>query len=502
MNYIDHALVKFSQPFGSMEGLTRLSPSTAIALGVSICIVALLLSRNGNKIKCLDMDGVPMKELSLGSVSKAALLFEPHQISREGEKLAHDEPYLIYDGQCREVVLHTAEHVREFLRKDAKDHFKPAGMNFGDYFSRILGQCVGALHGEQWRDVRRYFDPAYTHSAGLAMIPSFQNEVGKWLKSLQNDSLRAGVGRLIVDVPTSCKILPLRVIPQSFYGEAFDDDAYEKLVRIGQTQKQALKYAVMGWWQKYRWFNMLPTPSRRVLDQYHRDWKAFNLEILETARRKGLAAPADHIYKGVQPDGAMTVDQYLQTIDEMIFTNIDITSSVLAFMLSLLAQHPDFQQRLYDEIMAQRTEKGLDMKVYMARQDSLLHYLCLETLRLNPATLFSVPECTSIDKVIGRYKVPARTPVIIDVRRLNTNALTWGPDGGQFRPERFATLSSNHYRYGFMRFGVASSKCLGKHMADTLMKVAMATILEQYRIDEVEKGIGVKEGDLAFIKRK
>lgn len=104
--------------------------------------------------------------------------------------------------------------------------------------------------------------------------------------------------------------------------------------------------------------------------------------------------------------------------------------------------------------------------------------------------------------MIGRYKIPAQTPIIIDVRRLNTNALTWGPDGGEFRPERFAKLSPNEYRYGFMRFGVVSSKCLGKHMADVLMKVAIITVLEQYKIEEVEMNIGVKDGDLAFIKRK
>ncbi|KAM5505115.1 hypothetical protein McanMca71_002959 [Microsporum canis] len=42
------------------------------------------------------------------------------QVSRQGEELAHDEPYLIRDGNYQEVVLHTAEHVREFLRNDAK----------------------------------------------------------------------------------------------------------------------------------------------------------------------------------------------------------------------------------------------------------------------------------------------------------------------------------------------------------------------------------------------
>ena len=208
----------------------------------------------------------------------------------------------------------------------------------------------------------------------------------------------------------------------------------------------------------------------------------------------------------------------------MIFTNIDITASVLAFMLDKLAKHPDFQQKLYEEVVAQKAEEGFKLSNYVTRQTTLLHYLCLESIRLRPATCkcplsgtgqdirqpgftkisagFSVPECTTIDKVIGRYKIPAQTPIIIDVRRLNTNALTWGPDGAEFRPERFMKLSPNEYRYGFMRFGVVSSKCLGKHMADVLMKVAIITVLEQYKVEEVEMNIGVKDGDLALIQRK
>ncbi|EEP81630.1 predicted protein [Uncinocarpus reesii 1704] len=424
------------------------------------------------------MDGVPMKELNVGGTSKAAIVFLPLQTSKQGEDLAHDEPYILRNGKHREVVIHTAEHVREFLRNDSKDHFRPTDLNFGDYFYQVLGQCVGALSGEPWRAVRRYFDPAYTHNAGLGLIPSFQAEVVKWLTALKNDSLRSGVGRMVVHAPTSCKLLPLRVIPLSFYGEAFDDEAYSHLLRISKLQGQALKYAVTGRWQKYRWYNLLPTSSSQVLEQYHRDWRKFNMGILETARN------------------------YLQTIDEMIFTNIDITGNVIAFMFTQLAKHPEFQQKLYEEIIAQKCESELDLKQYITQQSTLLHYLCLESVRLHPAIWFSVPEYTAIDKVIGRYKIPAQTPVIIDVRRLNTNALTWGPDGGEFRPERFASLSPNEYRYGFMRFGVVSGRCLGKHMADVLMKIAIITILKQYRIEEVEKNIGVKEGDLAFIQRK
>ncbi|KAI3332923.1 cytochrome P450 [Ustulina deusta] len=483
------------RPLGNgMEAF--LSSRSLLTYGIVVLVFAIIFRRSLNKTNCVDMDGLPMKEMNVSP--KAATLFTP-EISKKGEKLAHDEPYVIRDGNYHEVVLHTAEHVREFLRNDSKDHFRPENMGFGDYFYRVLGQCVGATSGEQWRVIRSYFDQAYTHGASLTLLSPFQKEVSKWLNGLKNDPLRTGVGRVIVHMPTSCKALTLRTIPLSFYGDAYDDDAYMKLDCISKLQAQALKYVVTGRWQKYKWFNVLPTPSRRHLDLYHQNWHAFNLEILENTRKMNITIPAEHAFKGVQENNAISMDQYLQTIDEMLFTNIEVTGSILTYTLVQLAKEQDYQQRLYEEVMAHKGEDNI--RDYVTQQTTLLHYLTLESVRLRPATWFSAPDCITIDKVIGRYKIPAKTPVVIDVRRLNTNALTWGPDGAKFRPERFASLSPNEYRYGFMRFGVVSSKCLGKHMADLLMKVIIITILEQYKIEEVEMNIGVRDGDLALVKR-
>lgn len=42
------------------------------------------------------------------------------QLSIDGKNLAQDEPYLIWNGRNRELVIHTPEQVREFYRKDGK----------------------------------------------------------------------------------------------------------------------------------------------------------------------------------------------------------------------------------------------------------------------------------------------------------------------------------------------------------------------------------------------
>ncbi|KAL2045406.1 hypothetical protein ABVK25_012118 [Lepraria finkii] len=248
-------------------------------------------------------------------------------------------------------------------------------------------------------------------------------------------------------------------------------------------------------------FNLLPTEAKRQMDTFHTQWEILNTNIIRSARQHNISCPIERIFRAVDHEGDMTMAEFLQTLDEILFTNIDITANVLVFMLTNLATHRPFQESLHAEIMQERNRPSYDIAQYIGRQDTLLHYLGMECVRLRPAFWFSLPECTAVEKIIGKYRIPAQTPAVIDVRRLNSNPITWGSDGDVFRPERFAGLSSAQYRYGFMRFGVGSGKCMGKHMADVLLKMTAVAVLERYEIGPVVVGGEVKDGEITFAKR-
>lgn len=73
--------------------------------------------------------------------------------------------------------------------------------------------------------------------------------------------------------------------------------------------------------------------------------------------------------------------QFLHTIDEILFANIDVTSSVLAFLLINLARNDTAQTALRAEIL-QHTG---DFEAYLRKADSKLEYTCMESIRLCPA---------------------------------------------------------------------------------------------------------------------
>jgi cytochrome P450 monooxygenase len=110
-----------------------------------------------------------------------------------------------------------------------------------------------------------------------------------------------------------------------------------------------------------------------------------------------------------------------------------------------------------------------------------------------------MPERTATPKIIAGYFIPPHTSVVIDTRRLNQEDVTWGPDGSEFRPERFSEMPKDKLRCGFMRFGVgaASGRCLGKHVADVVFKLTTIILVEQFSLSTLDTDGG---GDILVMR--
>ena len=73
---------------------------------------------------------------------------------------------------------------------------------------------------------------------------------------------------------------------------------------------------------------------------------------------------------------------------------------------------------------------------------------------------------------------------MIDIQRLNLNEKIWGSDAAIFRPERFVGLDPAQYRFWFVRWGIGRDKCMGKNMADVILKLTILSMLDKYVLQE------------------
>ncbi|KAJ4159562.1 uncharacterized protein LMH87_008460 [Akanthomyces muscarius] len=217
------------------------------------------------------------------------------------------------------------------------------------------------------------------------------------------------------------------------------------------------------------------------MQTFQNTWEALNDSVIARANAEGLRCPAAVIHKGVE-SGDMSKREFLQTVDELLFTNIDVTSTAVASLLLNIAENPRFQETLRQEIVEMKSDPAYDVQQYIAKRDALLHYAVLESLRMRPVLWFSLPEKTAIDKEIGGYFVPSGSAVVIDWKRLNTAPSVWGDDSEVFRPERFVGMSPTSYRHAFLRFGFSRERCLGKNISEIILKTILIATLEGYSL--------------------
>ncbi|KII89780.1 hypothetical protein PLICRDRAFT_174617 [Plicaturopsis crispa FD-325 SS-3] len=153
----------------------------------------------------------------------------------------------------------------------------------------------------------------------------------------------------------------------------------------------------------------------------------------------------------------------------------DTTASTLTFAMYLLAEHPQFLARLRAEVLEyvgpDRRPSYEDL-----RQMKLMRAFINETLRLYPAVPINARRAkqaaiwapTHTSRSSQPFYVPANTNAVYSVFLMHRRKDLWGPDAGEFDPDRWlddrlARVTKNPFM--FMPFNAGPRICLGQQFA-------------------------------------
>ena len=98
------------------------------------------------------------------------------------------------------------------------------------------------------------------------------------------------------------------------------------------------------------------------------------------------------------------------------------------------------------------------------------------------------------------YPLGPNQDVMISVYNIHRSPDVWGPDAGEFKPERFGPLdgpipneANTNYRY--IPFGGGPRKCVGDQFAMLEAIIALAVVLKKYEFDlDTSKPLGMTTG--------
>ncbi|KAM0255922.1 hypothetical protein ACHAQJ_005323 [Trichoderma viride] len=84
------------------------------------------------------------------------------------------------------------------------------------------------------------------------------------------------------------------------------------------------------------------------------------------------------------------------------------------------------------------------------------------------------------------YATNQFTDVIVDTYAINVDNPYW-ENSTEFNPHRHLGLKDQSRRYNMWRFGFGPRQCLGKNIADIILRVIIAEMLRGYQLDILDE---------------
>lgn len=391
-------------------------------------------------------------------------------------------------------VLTRPEHIKEVF-KDSDKHYKAVDNNSGYLMSQILGQCVGLVSRNQWQNLRSVTEKAFTRTASTGYVQLVEERTKSHFNELQcSGALSQG----LLDPAENLKLLPFLVVAEVIYGK-LTPELERQLRNIAPRREALFRHVISGGLARFPFSKYLPTKANRALTEFRSEWHAVNKMAYDLAVSSSSNAPIISLYAAAN-EGEITHEEMYQTLDEMLYANLDVTLGGISWNVIFLAANREIQTSLRAEVAAKREEvantKGessdpsnsvaqKSFDAYLLSSSTLLAACVLESARLRPLAAFSVPQSAPTPRLVGGYLVPACTSFVIDSYALNIRNPFWGADSNTYRPQRFLESRkgmATEMRYNYWRFGFGPRQCMGKYVADLVIRMLLVEMVEEFEL--------------------
>ena len=175
----------------------------------------------------------------------------------------------------------------------------------------------------------------------------------------------------------------------------------------------------------------------------------------------------------------LSMDEIIDECKTFFFAGHDTTSHLLTWTMFLLSTHPDWQEKLREDIAM---ECGDEVPTGdMLNKLKMVNMFLLETLRLySPVLLIRRKVGTDIE--LGGIKMPEGALLTIPIATIHRDKEVWGEDADEFRLERFengVTRAAKHPD-ALLSFSSGPRSCIGQNFAMIEAKAVIAMILQRF----------------------
>lgn len=363
---------------------------------------------------------------------------------------------------CRDAGF--AQYV---LQKNQKNYTKSKIQT--EDLVKYVGEGLLTSEGEKWKKQRKMMQPAFHKKQLQNLLDGMQQTIISEFNKVESNKT--------IDLFPILNDLAFQTVVKSLFTQAAKNKDMERLQYITEANQRMLvkelRQPYLGWWFKIggtlKKHLDLSEEARvilkRIVDKRKASGKRYDdlLDmLLETRYEDGLG---------------MTEDQLIDEILIIFTAGHETTSNALTFTFQLLAKHPEWQDKIYNEFI----ELGGDNADLMTRisQSKVCQQVLEESMRLYPPAYFI--DRVNIEKdVFNEMEFEPGSNLLFSVYEIHRHPKLWdNPES--FVPERFAN-GGRQFSSQYFPFGAGPRKCIGNNFAMFEMIIAVTTLVKKFKI--------------------
>ena len=372
-------------------------------------------------------------------------------------------------GPRRGVLFYHPDAIEDVLVTRARDFVKSPGVRL---LRMLLGDGLLLSEGDVWLRQRRLVQPAF-HRQRVAAY-------GELMAAYTARRLAGWKDGDVVDVHEEMMALTQAIVAKTL----FDADVADEASAVGDASRilmedfsarlGSLSQLLPSW---------VPTPANV---KAHRAVGRLDEVVYRMigARRKSAEDRGDLLSILLQAQDAddgtrMTDRQVRDEVMTLFMAGHETTAVALSWTWLLLAQHPEVDARLAEElhgVLGGRTPAVSDLPCLRYTE-----MVVTEAMRLYPPAYGMGRQAIRATEVAGHHVAPG-TVVILPTWVVHRDP-RWYDEPEAFRPERWAEDRARHLpRFAYFPFGGGPRQCIGNAFAMMEAVLILAAIGQRFRL--------------------
>lgn len=300
------------------------------------------------------------------------------------------------------------------------------------------------------------------------MAPSFHRErIGHYAKVMVDNAERTTAtwsDGQTVDIAKEMMHLTLSIVAETLFGTNVTAQADEigRAITLAMESFDLIPNPLPAWMQ----------PKLRSLEKAVKELDATMYGIIE--QRRGGADRGDLLSmlllaQDEEGSGGMSNVQVRDEAMTLFLAGHETTANALSWTWYLLAQHPDVEKKMYEEVSGPPS----------AGLYPYTHAVFSESMRLYPPA-WLIGRLALEDVTIGGHLIRKGEVVIVSQWVMHHDPRYW-PDAGRFDPSRFINAPERP-KFAYFPFGGGSRICIGEGFAWAEGVMVLATIAREWRL--------------------